>query len=530
MFIQLNTDTKVEEYHDPSLELSDTGCIFMRKRIKEMINVLSLQLTETPKKKRHRVIDQPANSTAKSLMEYTTCMEAKKYHPPLGLKTHGVPRKRIRAATPRYHQNEHVLQSNIQRLEVENRKLSQKMRLHMSRANQQITKQERKIQQLQNQQAQFYQTKKKLEKKYQEQRVILRKRNKEAKSDTAQLKELISMMKKAVLEGGVLDEKMLVKLAPILGGNFAVIAYGGGHGFPKKKNPIPASVRIDHKKQQLNQAISQYVEGKHTLAKMESLLIRRRDLTIEKMKLDEVSLETEQNSLLSNEIQNISIQIQNLQTEAAHKSSKEEDLVLFSRTKKSVRFVDQIINEKGRSSASSFETQCKLPTNAAPEVAYDFTCKLVRTLETDEYQGIVDHLIENLIDSRTLHHEQQSAFKAMEENVALLTCRPSYSKEQEIVRWVSGSEDVYAKSSTLIGLPDTPIASPPSPRERNPETCLPDTLSQQSEEYLSDSDSYASLTHIDPLKTSVAERTAFNVFDRLAQTSTRSSRAKMSNF
>ncbi|CEI90688.1 hypothetical protein RMCBS344292_05005 [Rhizopus microsporus] len=299
MLHQIQSDIKVKEELVSHLEKSETEFAFMRKKFDEKINVLQTQLVEMQKEKDMALMRTKSNMAIKADIKQQVEPEIRQEYESkikqLHAKIQDLTRKYTSATTSvqsARNQNESALKTlklNIQRLEAEKKRLAQRMRAEAERVREQFSRQERKIQQLQRQQAQYNQAKKRLEREHEEQKNVLRKRNEEIMMSTSQLKQTIAVMKKAVREGGILDEKMLAKLAPILGGHFAVIARGGGHGFPKKKkkNPIPLTIRISRKKQLLDRALAQYIQGKQAIFEMEQLLLRREKLVKEKLELEE---------------------------------------------------------------------------------------------------------------------------------------------------------------------------------------------------------------------------------------------------
>ncbi|CEI90689.1 hypothetical protein RMCBS344292_05006 [Rhizopus microsporus] len=299
MLHQIQSDIKVKEELVSHLEKSETEFAFMRKKFDEKINILQAQLVEMQKEKDMALMRTKSNMAIKADIKQQVEPEIRQEYESkikqLHAKIQDLTRKYTNATTSvqsARNQNESALKTlklNIQRLEAEKKRLAQRMRAEAERVREQFSRQERKIQQLQRQQAQYNQAKKRLEREHEEQKNVLRKRNEEIMMSTSQLKQIIAVMKKAVREGGILDEKMLAKLAPVLGGHFAVIARGGGHGFPKKKkkNPIPLTIRISRKKQLLDRALTQYIQGKQAIFEMEQLLLRREKLVKEKLELEE---------------------------------------------------------------------------------------------------------------------------------------------------------------------------------------------------------------------------------------------------
>jgi hypothetical protein len=278
-----------------------------------------------------------------------------------------------------------------------------------------------------------------------------------------QVKQLVSVVKKAVREGGVLDERILSKLVPIIGGHFAVIARGGGHGYPKKsakrKHHIPLEIRSTRKKELLDKALYQYIQGKQAVVEMEQLLIRRERLVEEKLELEEergqvyhvekeheehtgqpmdtmaIELMDERMDLIAAEISYLSTRIRTLQTVAAHDIFKDEQ----PKSPKHVTFVDEIVSEAPGNDewadVDSFEEQYSVPENASPEVAYEITTKILKSFENDECRCIIENLIDDVMDLKMNEYNQQITVQNLETTVidlrrTILSMKQSVDHEQ----------------------------------------------------------------------------------------------------
>ncbi|KAG1234301.1 hypothetical protein G6F68_018993 [Rhizopus microsporus] len=90
---------------------------------------------------------------------------------------------------------------------------------------------------------------------------------------------LTDLVKKAVREGGTLDDQLLSKVSHAIGGSFAAVARRGGmRNLPgyrpprRKRNPVPVDVRVARKKKILDKKLFQYIQGKQAIVEMEQLL------------------------------------------------------------------------------------------------------------------------------------------------------------------------------------------------------------------------------------------------------------------
>lgn len=626
MLHQIQSDIKVKEELVSHLEKSETEFAFMRKKFDEKINVLQAQLVEMQKEKDMALMRTKSNMAIKADIKQQVEPEIRQEYESkikqLHAKIQDLTRKYTSATSSvqsARNQNESALKTlklNIQRLEAEKKRLAQRMRAEAERVREQFSRQERKIQQLQRQQAQYNQAKKRLEREHEEQKNVLRKRNEEIMMSTSQLKQTIAVMKKAVREGGILDEKMLAKLAPILGGHFAVIARGGGHGFPKKKkkNPIPLTIRISRKKQLLDRALAQYIQGKQAIFEMEQLLLRREKLVKEKLELEEerehvyeverdheestgqpmdmiaIELMDERIEDISAEISYLTSRVRCLQKEAAVEDSLQQQMpaALMDHRKagKHVTFVDEIVPEIKQVEEEwvdidMFEEQYSLPMNTAPEIAYEMTCKLIKSFEQDEYQSIIEGLVDDVMELKMNEYENHNTLKSMEETIIELKRTINTLKDTTNTTTtttttnhnhnnnnnhnhnnadnINTDEDLLnlMRKRQILSLPNSPIASPHNIllKKRDSITPSPDRfynmiqkrLSREEEEddetieqYIFDHESStSSIRSIHLRRGSNDDEDSIrrpspiiknkSVFDRLAQTPTRSSKAKMNN-
>lgn len=471
MLHQIQSDIKVKEELVSHLEKSETEFTFMRKKFDEKISLLQSQLADTQKEKdmalmrtksglairtdiaNHHMQQQPSKTSDKDIRQaYETKMKN------LTTEIQELRRKYAHATTTMQstrNQNESLLRSlkvNVETLKVEKKRLVHRMKLEADRVRDQIAKQERRIQQLQRQHAKSNQAKRRLEREHEQQKSTLKKRNEEVLINATQVKQLTAIMKKAVREGGILDEKMLSKVTPIMGGSFAVIARGGGHGFPrrlvKKRSSLPLDVRVSRKKELLDKALYQYIQGKQAVVEMEQLLIRRERLVEEKLELEEerdqvyhvekehqettgqpmdtiaIELMDERVDLITAEISYLSARIRTLQSEAAEEAMLAEENVIkhtSPRPPKHVTFADEIITEPVANDdwadVDTFEDQFTVPANAAPEMAYDITSKLIRSFESDECKRIIENLVDDIMDLRMSECNRQLTVQNLEKTV-----------------------------------------------------------------------------------------------------------------
>ncbi|KAG2218460.1 hypothetical protein INT45_003004 [Circinella minor] len=472
MLHQIQSDIKVKEKLVLHLEKSETEYAFMRRKFDDKITHLQGQLAELQRERdtalmrtKSRFGSTKSDATVQmkekqQLVDIRHAYEAKMKN--LLSEIQELRRKYSQTTMTMQatrNQNETLLRSlrvNVETLQVEKKRMVKRMKAEAERVREQMSTQERKIHQLQRQQAEATMAKRRLEREHESQKLMLKKRNEEILINHNQLKQMTNVLKKAVREGGILDERLLNKVSHIVGGSFAIVARGGTLGFGqrrvrKKVNPIPIQVRATRKKELLDKALCQFIQGKQAVVEMEQLLVRRERLAGEKLELLEerkhiylaekenadatgepmdtmaIELMDERIDLMSAEISYLSARIRALQSEAAGESM-DDDMVngnngvqQHSRPEKHVTFADEIITNPTPTDEwadmDAFEEQFSVPTNAAPEMAYDITVKLLKSLESDECKRIAESLVEDIMDLRMSECNRQVTQQNLEKTV-----------------------------------------------------------------------------------------------------------------
>lgn len=468
MLHQIQSDIKVKEELVSHLEKSENEYIFMRRKFDDKIAQLQSQLVELQRERDEALDRTKSRLRSKSdasvqqkekqqLIDIRHAYEAKTKH--LLTEIQDLRRKYSQMTSTMQatrNQNETLLRSlraNVDTLQVEKKRMIKRMRMEADRVREQMSTQERRIHQLQRQQAEANMAKRRLEREHENQKQILKKRNEEILINHNQLKQMTNVLKKAVREGGILDERLLSKVSHIVGGSFAIVARGRGLGFgrrPRNKrvNPIPVQERAARKKELLDKALSQFIQGKQAIVEMEQLLVRRERLANEKLELLEerkhiylaekenaettgqpmdmmaVELMDERVDLMSAEISYLSARIRALQSEAAGESMEDETHAVTTtaaRIEKHVTFADEIITDPAPTDEwadmDAFEEQFSVPSNAAPELAYDMTVKLLKSLEADECKRIAESLVDDIMTLRMSECNHQVTQQNLEKSV-----------------------------------------------------------------------------------------------------------------
>jgi hypothetical protein len=478
MLHQIQSDIRVKEELVSHLEKSETKYSFMRRKFDEKVSELHTQLAEL-QKDRDQALAKTKSSFASSPNRADIAMQLKEKQQlietrhvyenkmkSLVLEIHELKRnysRTIMNMQSTRNQHESLLKSlrvNVETLKVEKKRMIKRMKQETERVREQMALQERKISKLQRQHTEVSHARSRLEREHEAQKVTLKRRDKEILINNSQLKQLTDMLKKAVREGGVLDDQLLGKVSHIMGGSFAaVVRRGGIRNLPgyqqtrRRKNPIPVHVRVTRKKQLLDKMLYQYIQGKQAIVEMEQVLFRRERLASEKIELLEerksifmaeketsemtgepmdmlaIDLADERIDLIEAEISYLSARIRALQSEAAGEADEMVGQSLDNSNrhqqqhheKRKVTFADEIVSDPPPSDEwadmDAFEEQFSVPSNAAPELVYDITIKLLKTLEADECRSITEALVDDISNARMSECNRQMTMQNLEKTV-----------------------------------------------------------------------------------------------------------------
>ncbi|ORZ11891.1 hypothetical protein BCR42DRAFT_420830, partial [Absidia repens] len=490
---QIQSDIKMKEELVSHLEKSESEYMLMRRKFDDKINRLQDQLAELQedrdvalKRTKGLFKTAPAGNAAGNTVDSTHQQQAREKQQLLEIRQayetkmkhllneiQELKRKYSQTTSTMHvtrNQNESLLKSlriSVDTLKSEKKQMMRRMKQETDRVREQMTHQERRIQQLQRQHTEATAARRRLERERDLQKQTLKKRNEEVVMNSSQLKQLTCIMKKAVREGGVLDERLLGKISHIIGGNFAILSRGsrgfplrgGGHtrcnnngrkggsggNIVKQVSSIPLQVRASRKKALLDKALSQYVQGKQAVVEMEQLLVRRERLSDEKQDLmderrhiylmekeraddsgtpmDTTAIEfmDERIDLISAEIAYLFSRIRGLQMEAAASDANNQSQPQHHRLEKHVTFADEIVTDPPPSDEwadmDAFEELYSVPSNAAPDLAYDITLKLLKSLKMDECKKVSEALLEDILDLRMAECNRQISMQNLERTV-----------------------------------------------------------------------------------------------------------------
>ncbi|KAG1350738.1 hypothetical protein G6F62_003179 [Rhizopus arrhizus] len=476
MLYQIQSDIRVKEELVTHLEKTETKYAFMRRKFDEKIEHLHHQLVGL-QAERDLAMTKTKQSFASNASHRTDINVQLKEKQQLLETRHAYENKMKQLVTEinelkrnynrtvanmqsTKNQQETLLRTlrvNVETLKVEKKRMIKRMKQETERVREQMAIQERKISKLQRQHSEVSHARQRLQREHEVQKAALKRRDKEMLISQNQIKALTNLVKKAVREGGTLDDQLLSKVSHIIGGSFAVVARRGGmHVLPgyrpprRRKNPIPTEVRVARKKQLLDKMLYQYIQGKQAIVEMEQLLFRRERLAAEKIELIEerknifmaeretseltgqpmdtlaIDLADERIDLIEAEISYLSARIRTLQSEAAGtidevQAQSPEAGKQNSSERRKVTFADDIVTDPlpndEWADVDTLEEQYNVPANAAPELVYDATIKLLKSLEVDECRHITEALVDDIFNSRMGECSRQMTMQNLEKTV-----------------------------------------------------------------------------------------------------------------
>ncbi|CAO3660462.1 unnamed protein product [Rhizopus stolonifer] len=474
MLHQIQSDIRFKEELVKHLEKTESKYAFMRRKFDEKIEHLTHQLSEVVEERdqklsrtkryfasnaSHRTDINLQMKEKQQLLETRYVYENKTKHLTTEIQElKNTYRSTFRSMDSTKKHQENLLEKlrvSVESLKLEKKQMTKRMKQEAERVREKMARQEKKITKLQRQHSESSHARQRLEREHETQKATLKRRDKEMLMSQNQIKMLTDLVKKAVREGGTLDDQLLSKVSHIIGGSFAAVARRGGmRNLPgyraprKRKNPIPAEVRVARKKQLLDKMLFQFIQGKQAIVEMEQLLFRRERLAAEKIELMEerknifmaerdtaeltgqhmdtlaVDLADERIDLIEAEISYLSARIRTLQSEAAGaademQSQSPEAGKQSQNDKRKVTFADDIVTESNDEWADVdvLDEQFNVPTNAAPELVYDATIKLLKSLEVDECRHINEALVDDIFNSRMGECSRQMTMQNLEKTV-----------------------------------------------------------------------------------------------------------------
>lgn len=362
-------------------------------------------------------------------------------------------------------QNESMLRAlrvNVESLKVEKRRMIKRMKDEAERVKEKLHNHEREIQQLRRKQMKDNEVKKRLEREVKQMQLVIGKKTDESVVTAEKLKSLVKILKKAVREGGVLDEKLLASCGSLLDiGSALVQSSRVGRMSRNRRNnsngrnarrrlqqqSVPAEVRAAKKKMLLDNALYQLIQGKQAVEEMKQLLAKRNDLSQRKIEyLSERELlvldqDTKDLSSIDNafrqvidenietveaEISYINARIHAIHNDAAaeimQEDENDEEIIDMSQKQKRVTFVEtheeqeEEEEEDNWHDMDALEERYSLPASAGPEQSLEMISKIFRSLADDEARYVMENIIDDMVLLRMEEHNNKMSIQQLEKS------------------------------------------------------------------------------------------------------------------
>lgn len=384
--------------------------------------------------------------------------------------------------------NESIIRSlrvSVESLKLERRRLIKRSKEDKERSKEQMHAHQREIQQLRNKQLRDAERRRRLERENKQVQLMLQKRTDEVVLTNDKLNKLIHIVKKAVREGGVLDERQVSKCADLLQIGSALVAssnarLSSAHKRRSGKKASKASIqeRAAKKKMLLDRALTQFIVGKQAVIEMEQLMAKREELSQKQEEIlrerersyyasaAERYLDEERYEAIAAELTYLNERIRALQNDAAHEIMQEEeedeyvDMDLQQQQQqqkpaKRVTFADEVMGYTEKDlgdewlDMDALEEKYTLPPNADPEAAHEMALKLIQSVTLDEAEKIMEALINDVASLKMEEYQRETQImhleKSMQDLQRTLTVmrdkavRSAIESEKKIKRLEQGS-------------------------------------------------------------------------------------------
>ncbi|GAA5812267.1 hypothetical protein MFLAVUS_005717 [Mucor flavus] len=358
-------------------------------------------------------------------------------------------------------QNESMLRAlrvNVESLKIEKRRMIKRMKDEAERVKEKLHTHEREIQGLRRKQQKESETKKKLEREMKQMQLTIQKKTDESVVTAEKLKSLVQILKKAVREGGMLDEKLLSSCGSLLDMGSALVqsskvgrmSRNRRKNNGQRKNRIPVDVRAAKKKALLDNALYQFIQGKQAVEEMKQLLAKRNDLSqrkVEYMSERELLILDEDSKHLSTidhafrqvidenietveaEISYLNARIHAIHNDAAAEimqdDEQEEEIVVMDATRpeKRVTFADHDQEPKAGEETEdewldmdALEERYSLPVSAGPEQSLEMISKLLKSMADDESGYVMESVIDDIVLLRMEEHNNKMSIQQLEKS------------------------------------------------------------------------------------------------------------------
>lgn len=386
-----------------------------------------------------------------------------------------------------------ALRANIESSKTEKRRMVQRMKEEAMRTKEQMTAHEREIQKLRRRQQRDAEDKRRLERENKRVQLLLQNQSQEAVVTKDKLKRLVQVLKKAVREGGVLDDRLLNRCADLLHmGALLSNRLSTRQRQPRQhKRRIPVETRAAKKKDLLDRALFQYIHGRQAIAEMQQLIAKHNELFQKREELQTerehlfggadndgmiqfdqamMTYMDERIEAIGAEISYISVRIQALQNETT--MDNEEEIVDMDMQKqqqqqqrKHVTFADEVMGTMRRKEEDEWldmdalEERYSIPDNADPETSHRMALKVIHSLTPEEAAKVMESMINDLTTLRMDELSREVQIQQMEKSIQDLQNTLTLMKDKAVETVIASEKKIRrlemgSRRSSMSGVYD----------------------------------------------------------------------------
>ncbi|KAI7885704.1 kinesin-domain-containing protein [Lichtheimia hyalospora FSU 10163] len=367
-----------------------------------------------------------------------------------------------------------ALSANIESSKIEKRRMVQRMKEEAMRTKEQMTAHEREIQKLRRRQQRDAEDKRRLERENKRVQVLLQNQSQEVVVTKDKLKRSVQVLKKAMREGGVLDDRLLKRCADLLHmGALITNRHSTRQRQPKQhKRRIPVETRAAKKKDLLDRALFQYIHGRQSIAEMQQLIAKHNELFQKREELQTerehlfggtdndgmiqfdqamMTYMDERIEAIGAEISYISARIQALQNETTMDNEEEivdMDMQKQQQQRKHVTFADEVMGTMRRKEEDEWldmdalEERYSIPDNADPETSHRMALKVIHSLTPEEAAKVMESMINDLTTLRMDELSREVQIQQMEKSIQDLQNTLTLMKDKAVETVIASEKKI----------------------------------------------------------------------------------------
>ncbi|RCH97555.1 hypothetical protein CU098_000418, partial [Rhizopus stolonifer] len=440
MIDQIQSDIQVNEDLVVQLEKTEIEYVQMRKKFEKKLYSLRDEILTLRQQQQQQQQQQQKKEPQNSANAYTMNSIRQAYEVKMKTLMNQLSELRRKYSQTSStiqssrNQNESMLRAlrvNVETLKVEKKRMIKRMKDEAERVKEKLHTHEREIQQLRRKQIKDNEIRKKLEREVKQMQLVIGKKTDESVVTAEKLKSLVQILKKAVREGGVLDEKMLTSCGSLLDIGSAIVQSSkvGRMSRTRRSNSNKSSRRRHHQgipveRNDLAQRKIEYISERELLVLgQDSKELSSIDHAFRQV-IDE-NIET-----VEAEISYLNARIHAIHNDAAAEIMQEdenEEVVDISNKpiEKRVTFADhhdalekkiEEPEEDNWLDMDALEERYTLPTSAGPEQSLEMISRILKSMANDEASFVMELVIDDIVMLRMEEHNNKMSIQQLEKS------------------------------------------------------------------------------------------------------------------